>query len=94
MGMIRAILILAFAAALMSPLFVMARMIPDMTVEEVEREHGSHAEARMYAAARDQLGADYTVLYSGVDREDPRSWAPGGRGRLRDPSPGSRAAGP
>ena len=42
----------------------MARMIPDMTVEEVEHAHGSHAEAQVYAAARDQLGAGYTVLYS------------------------------
>ena len=42
----------------------MARMIQDMTLEEVEREHGSNAEARVYAAARDQLGTDYTVLYS------------------------------
>ncbi len=42
----------------------MALMIPDLTVEEVEREHGSNAEARIYAAIRDDLGPEYTVLYS------------------------------
>jgi len=54
----------------------MATMIPDMTVEEVEREHGSHAEAQVYAAARDQLGTDYTVLYSVAWIEKNRTGGP------------------
>ncbi len=42
----------------------MALMMPDLAVEAVEREHGSNAEARIYAAIRDRLGPEFTVLYS------------------------------
>ncbi len=54
----------------------MALMIPDLTVEEVEREHGSNAEARIYAAIRDGLSAEYTVLYSVAWLEKRRATSP------------------
>jgi hypothetical protein len=42
----------------------MATMIPDLTDEQIKSEHNSQAEARVYAAFRDQLPKDVTVLYS------------------------------
>jgi hypothetical protein len=54
----------------------MALMIPDLTVEEVERENGSNAEARIYAAIGDGLGAGYTVLYSVAWLEKGRAASP------------------
>lgn len=42
----------------------MARMIPELTREQIIAEHESEAEARVYAALEDQLDDDVTVLYS------------------------------
>ena len=54
----------------------MALMMPDLAVEAVEREHGSNAEARIYAAIRDRLGPEFTVLYSVAWLEKHRAAAP------------------
>lgn len=56
----------------------MAVMIPALTEEQILAEHNSLAEARVYAALRDQLPGDMTVLYS-------VPWiAPGRQGAKRD----------
>jgi len=54
----------------------MALMMPDLSVEVVEREHGSNAEARIYAAIRDCLRPEFTVLYSVAWLEKNRVSAP------------------
>ena len=42
----------------------MARMIPELTDEEILTAHDSEAEARVYRLLRDQLSDEVTVLYS------------------------------
>ncbi|MDA0350419.1 MAG: ATP-dependent helicase [Verrucomicrobia bacterium] len=42
----------------------MARMIPELTDEQILAAHDSEAEARVYRSLRDQLSEDVTVLYS------------------------------
>ena len=42
----------------------MARIIPDLTKQEIIAQHDSEAEARVYAALRDELAQEITVLYS------------------------------
>ncbi|SVD40574.1 uncharacterized protein METZ01_LOCUS393428, partial [marine metagenome] len=42
----------------------MARMIPDLSDEQILAAHDSEAEARVYRSLRDQLADEVTVLYS------------------------------
>jgi hypothetical protein len=42
----------------------MARMIPELTDEQIFMAHDSEAERRVYRSLRDQLSDDVTVLYS------------------------------
>ena len=42
----------------------MAKMIPELTDEQILMAHDSEAEARVYRSLRDQLSDDVTVLYS------------------------------
>ena len=42
----------------------MARIIPDLTKQEIIAQHDSEAESRVYAALRDELPQEITVLYS------------------------------
>lgn len=53
----------------------MARIIPDLTYDEIIQLHGSSAEARLYAALRDHLPGSITVLYS-VPWVEPRRGLP------------------
>ena len=55
---------------------VMAHMIPDITIEEVEAAHSSAAEAKVYAALRDLLDDHHTVLHSVAWLERDRTTAP------------------
>ena len=42
----------------------MARMIPELTDEQILAAHDSEAEARVYRSLRDQLSDEVTVKYS------------------------------
>jgi len=54
----------------------MALIILDLAVEAVEQENGSNAEARIYAALREHLGPEFTVLFSVAWLEKDRVKAP------------------
>ena len=42
----------------------MAKMIPELTDEQILAAHDSEAEVRVYRSLRDQLSDEVTVLYS------------------------------